>query len=400
MALHAGFLRCLLRGGSSDAKGGTSPSLPIRAAVLAMLAMSLASVSISASVQWPENGDAFHINPPGEISHYLTYGLGSLWMTDAESDKIWRIDPSTGAVQDSFNSSWGGGIVFDGQYLWKALQGGPTIRCIRPTDGTTIGEIPGVGTQQAGLAWDGTHLWIADRSTRRIYRLNPNTGAQVSSFDSPGPYPRGLVWWNGYLYHADSHEDTIYQLDPATGEVISRIASPSYAPRGLAFDGMSFWHSDLYRGIDRMVLEVSADERIIRSNPSLMMTETMYSVTNTGTSAISTPISYWATPVDDTGHEIIELTYEPAPDDYVYDIFDQRIAHFSFPLLAPGATHNIVRRAYEKIWSVNHQVDPGEVGPLSAIPQEIRDLYLVDADFLQTSHPDIVAAALLATFGF
>jgi transglutaminase-like putative cysteine protease/streptogramin lyase len=364
-----------------------------------MLVAVTISFASSAAIQWPESTEPFHINPPGERSGYLAYGAGSLWMTDAESGKIWRLNPSTGAVQGSLDSTWDGGIAFDGENLWKALYSGPTIRCIRPSDGTTIREIPGVGTGQAGLTWDGTHLWIADRSTQKIYRINPNTGAQVSSFNSPGSSPTGLVWWNGYLYHADSHEDTIYQLDSTTGEIVSRIAAPGSGPRGLAFDGNSLWHSDRYRGIDRMVIEVSADERTVRSNPSLMMTETTYSITNTGTSTISNPTSYWATPVDDTGHEIIALNYDPPPDDYVYDMFDQRIAHFSFPPLAPGATHQILRRAYEKIWIVNHQVDPEQVGPLGSIPQEIRDLYRVDADFLQISHPDVVAAALNAVAG-
>jgi transglutaminase-like putative cysteine protease/streptogramin lyase len=364
-----------------------------------MLVAVTISFASSAAIQWPESTEPFHINPPGEHSGYLAYGAGSLWMTDAESGKIWRLNPSTGAVQGSLDSTWGGGIAFDGENLWKALYSGPTIRCIRPSDGATVREIPGVGTEQAGLAWDGTHLWIADGSTQRIYRLNPATGAQVSSFDSPGPISRGLVWWNGYLYHVDSHEGTIYQLDPTTGEIVSRIASPGSDPRGLAFDGASLWHSDRYRGIDRMVIEVSADERTVRSNPSLMMTETTYSTTNTGTSTISNPTSYWATPVDDTGHEIIALNYDPPPDDYVYDMFDQRIAHFSFPPLAPGATHQIVRRTYQRVWRVNHQVDPGQVGSLGSVPQEIRDLYLVDADFLQISHPDVVAAALGAVAG-
>ena len=400
----AGYSLCLLRsigiGRDSDSEGVSRTLALALVGCLAVLVLCLLSVSVNAGVQWPENSEPFHINPPGMHAKYLTYGLGSLWMTDTDEAKIWRINPLTGSVQDSLDSNWGGGIAFDGQYLWKALYSAPTIRCIRPSDGASVAEIPGVGTQQAGLAWDGSYLWIADRSTQRIYQLDPTTGAQISSFDSPGPYPRGLVWWNGYLYHTDSHEDTIYQLDPATGEIVSKIASPSYAPRGLAFDGTSFWHSDLYRGIDRMVIDVSPDGRIVRSSPCLMMAEMTYSVPNTGGSTIGSLEAHWLFPVQDENHILIERTFDPPPDSYTTNEFGEVSAQFSsFPPLAAGATEDIVCRSYENIWRVNYQVNPEEVGLLSSIPQEIKDRYLIDHSTLHITEPEIVAAAVEAVGG-
>ena len=354
------------------------------------------AVSSNAVVQWPENSEPLHINPPGMYAGYLTYGLGSLWMTDSTSGKIWRLNPSTGSVQDSLESTWGGGIAFDGQYLWKALYSAPTIRRIQPSDGSTVAEIPGVGSQQAGLAWDGATLWIADQSTQTIYQLDPNTGAHLNSFDSPGPYPRGLAWWNGYLYNADSHEDSIYQLDPTTGNIVSRISAPTRSSilRGLASDGTYIWYSESELGINRLVTDVSGDGRVICSNPSLMMVEERYQITNTGATAGDNLEAYWSVPIGDDAHEIIELTYAPVPDDYVYDMFGQKIAHFeSFPTLMPGETEEIVLRAYLEIWRKNHRVDPDQVGALADVPEEITDLYLTDAEFLQITDPDIRAAA-------
>ena len=370
--------------------------MAILALPLSVVVTLVIAISSNAVVQWPENSEPFHINPPGEISSYLTYGLGSLWMTDSASGKIWRLNPSTGSVQDSLESNWGGGIAFDGQYLWKALYSAPTIRRIQPSDGATVTEIPGVGSQQAGLAWDGTTLWIADQSTQRIYQLDPNTGAQLNSFDSPGPYPRGLAWWNGYLYHADSFEDTIYQLDPCSGAVISRMRAPAHSStlRGLAFDGTYMWYSESGLGIDRLVTDVSGDGRVIRSNPSLMVVEERYQITNTGATAGEDLEAYWSVPMADDAHEIVELIYDPLPDDYIYDMFGQKIAHFeSFPTLMPGETEEIILRAYLEIWRKNHRVEPDQVGALTDIPEEITDLYLADADFLQITDPDILAAA-------
>jgi hypothetical protein len=398
MNIQAALKKCVLRCKTRLAAGLTMfPSLGMCAGALFIISV---STPLGAQVQWPENSEAFHINSPGEVSSYLTFGMGSLWMIDTDHAKIWRIDPLTGAVQASIDSGWGGGIAFDGRNLWIARSTGPAIRCIRPNDGTTVREIPGVGTEQAGLAWDGSYLWIADRSTQRIYRIHPDTGAQVSSFDSPGPQPRGLAWWNGYLYHTDRHEGRIYQIDPSTGRVISSVATPmrSGSPRGLAIDDAAhLWYSDWNEGIDRMVIDVSTDDRVIRSNPILMLAEMTYAMTNTGTVSIENPVVYWSIPMADSEHILVDVAFDPAPDSHVADAFGQTIAHFTISEpVPPGNTAQVACHAYAKIWRIDYQIDSTQVSPLSSIPQEIRDLYLIDGEFLHITHPEIVAAAVSA----
>jgi transglutaminase-like putative cysteine protease len=373
----------------------------MRGAILVMAVLASTAGPVVAAVLWPECSESFHIAPPAQHSGYLACGAGALWLQDPDTSVIWKLSPTTGAVLGSIPSTYLGGIAFDGQYLWKAAYSSPTIRCIRPTDGSTVRDIPGVGNQQTGLAWDGVHVWIADESTQRIYQLDANTGAQLASFASPGPKPRGLAWWNGYLYHTDSHEERIYQIDPSTGEVVSAIAThgemESGTPRGLAIDGDHLWYSDREAGIDRLVIDVSPDGRTIRSHPIAMLAEMTYRMTNTGTSTIEHPEAYWSVPVADSEHVIHEVTYTPAPDHYVVEASGETIAHFSgFAPVPPGGTAQIVCRAYETIWRVDYQINPEEVLPLSSIPAGIRDLYLADAGFLHITDPEIVAAAVSA----
>ena len=332
----------------------------------------------------------------------MTYGLGSLWMTDTDALKIWRIDPSTGAVQASLDSTWGGGIACDGLYLWKALYSSPTIRCIDPANGSTVRDITGVGTQQAGMTWDGASLWIADRSTLRIYKLDPSTGAQILSFDTPGPYPRGLAWHAGYLYHADSHEDSIYQLDPATGAVVSRISAPTRSSvlRGLAYDGSCMWYSEWAEGIDRLAVTVSPDGRTVLSNPRLMSVDYLSVLTNNGASVISGHEAHWAQPDPDAAHDFLDVHFTPSPDSYSVDSYGKTFAEFtSLSAVDPGSTQSITCHGYEAIWRLNHQVDPDEVEALSSVPGPIQTLYLADSGSLHISDPEIVAAANDAVAG-
>jgi len=392
-----------VRTGCISRDSGHRPHLLAHRVLLAiLLATSVAPRLLQAATTWPECADGLHINPPGSSCNYMTYGLGSLWMSDTDALKIWRIDPATGAVQSSLDSSWGGGIAFDGAYLWKALYSSPTIRCIDPANGSTVRDIPGVGSQQAGMTWDGAHLWIADRSTLRIYKLDPATGAQILSFDTPGPYPRGLVWYAGCLYHADSHEDSIYQLDPATGDVVSRISAPTRSSvlRGLASDGSCMWYSEWEEGIDRLVVTVSPDGRTVLSNPRLMSVDYLSVLTNNGGSAISGHEAHWAQPDPDNAHDLIDVHFAPIPDSHSVDSYGKTFAEFtSLPAVDPGDTQSITCHGYEAIWRLNHQVAPDEVEALSSVPGPIQTLYLADSDSLHITDPEIVAAANDAVAG-
>ena len=136
------------------------------------------------------------------------------------------------------------GLAWDGDYLWNADNDDDKIYKINPSTGAVVDSIPSPGTDSQGLAWDGNYLWNADNDDNKIYKLNPSTGAVIDSFSSPGPNPYGLAWDGDYLWHDDSTDDKIYKLNPSTGAVIDFVSSPGRQPRGLAWDGDYMWHCD------------------------------------------------------------------------------------------------------------------------------------------------------------
>lgn len=338
-------------------------------------------------IQWPNNEEEFHINLFHRLK-YLTYGNGSLWVSDPEdTDSIYRIDPKTGEVQDQLKSKLGGGILHDGQYLWVASYSTPNILKINTDTKEVVKKIRNVGSKQAGLAFDGVNLWTVSKETGKIHQISPETGEEKSSISYPGNYPRGLIWYQGYLYHSDSLEDTIYQLDPETGGIVSRIASPSNSPRGLAFDGERLWYSDSYDGIRTLRIEYDEERGIVKSNPFYMkvkLTTRLREGVPTG--------AYWAVPREDEGYELIQLDYDPNPDEYVYDEFGQRVAYFGFDKIE-NEYPEVSVTVLEKIWHINYNIRLDQVGSLESIPKQIKNKYLKDAWFLDIKHPTIVEAS-------
>ncbi len=99
------------------------------------------------------------------------FAQGSLWLADALSNKILRVDPETAEVLGSF---------------------------VNP------------GTRASGLAFDGLHFWISDPATISIYEVD-STGTLIRKFLSPGSSPQGLAFDGRFLWNADANLH-LYQL--------------------------------------------------------------------------------------------------------------------------------------------------------------------------------------------
>ena len=93
------------------------------------------------------------------------FAQGSLWLADALSNKILRVDPETAQVLGSFDNP---------------------------------------GTCVAGLAFDGIHFWISDPRTYSIYELDA-AGNLLRKYLAPGPSPQGLAFDGRSLWNADAN---------------------------------------------------------------------------------------------------------------------------------------------------------------------------------------------------
>jgi hypothetical protein len=194
----------------------------------------------------PGTGDVVNsFNSPGFWPTGLAWDGTYLWVVDFVDihDKIYKLDPSNGSVVSSVDSPdglWSGqGLAWDGTYLLYAGEdpNGPGFKIykINPSNGNIMSSFDSPSDSPSGLAWDGTYLWNADYSDYKIYKLNPSDGSIVSSFDSPGERPHGLAWDGTYLWNSDYSAERVFKIDPNTGKVVTSFRSPGICyPWGLA----------------------------------------------------------------------------------------------------------------------------------------------------------------------
>jgi DNA-binding beta-propeller fold protein YncE len=195
-------------------------------------------------------GDVVHsFNAPGTDARGLAWDGTHLWNADGDADKIYRIDPTSGAVVDEIDmpSDWSVGLTWDGTHLWCADSDAENVYKLDPATGVVISLFTDISL--GDLAWDNTHLWGIDATSgpgiyRTCQKLDPTTGNVVHSISLPGPCV-GLAWDGAHLWTADLWEEKIYKLDPETGNVILHIKAPSPDIRGLTWNGTYLWAADI-----------------------------------------------------------------------------------------------------------------------------------------------------------
>jgi streptogramin lyase len=178
------------------------------------------------------------------IQHEEDLTLGTLWICDSTTDKIYHVQ-NTGTLISSFTVGvYDAGATFPNDI--SSANDGTLWICDATTDkiynvqqaGTLISSFT-VGAYDAGAtiptgissANDGT-LWICDEATDKIYNVQ-QAGTLISSFtvgayDAGATIPAGISSANdGTLWICDYTTDTIYNVQQA-GTLISSFTVGAY----------------------------------------------------------------------------------------------------------------------------------------------------------------------------
>jgi hypothetical protein len=106
----------------------------------------------------------------------ITYASGYIWCGDPLRDRLQKIDPSNGIVENTYNSptTWPAGFAFDGANLWLS-------------DGYN------------------SYYWPA------IFKIDLS-GNLIDRYNSPCFYPWGLAFGDSYLYCIDFENKRIFKV--------------------------------------------------------------------------------------------------------------------------------------------------------------------------------------------
>ncbi len=169
--------------------------------------------SFPAVDMWP-TGIAFdgtHLYSSGNLNHF-----------------IYKHD-LTGTLVDSIpnpfnqgNNQVGGDMDFDGTNLLLLAEQSDTLYKIDPSTGNVVNSfiVAPCNLDCYGVAFDGTNIWVLDYAPHTLYKLDANSGAVLNTLVMPPTsYILPIEFINGHLYGLGIFPGQIYEIDTATGGV-------------------------------------------------------------------------------------------------------------------------------------------------------------------------------------
>ena len=169
---------------------------------------------------------------PGAIA----FGYGSVWVADATGDTLTRIDVATGDVSAAI--PLGGAptsVAIGASAVWVTSQETGELLRVDPADNRSSQAIP-IGQSPEGLAVGAGSVWVAD-TDGIVSRFNPRT-RQVRTIKLGGA-PDGVAYSGGAVWVAGSVNGAVSRINPATNN--AQLIHLGNEPTDLAAAGNHVW---------------------------------------------------------------------------------------------------------------------------------------------------------------
>jgi hypothetical protein len=166
---------------------------------------------------------------PASFPTGLTWDGTQFWLADIGEDSLYRLDPVTLVPVESFLAPGGSvgqpiGLAWDGQYLWLNDSRGPEkLYKIDPSTGAAVDTFYIPWSSPYGFAFGGGWLWLSDNNMSGpaawIYKLDPSDASAVDSFACPGGggSPNGIAYDGEHLWVAVNTNNRIYRVESGLG---------------------------------------------------------------------------------------------------------------------------------------------------------------------------------------
>jgi YVTN family beta-propeller protein len=166
---------------------------------------------------------------PSHVEGIVAVG-DSLWLSRYDPDEVLRVEPSTGALTARLAFDSQPAMATDGSALWIVARAGGDSRAVRidPDSAEVIDEIAFDGSPGfAALARDS--LWVAPAGGTAVLRLDLGHDHSTRVIDVGGE-PRdvvaeGAVIWVGVDQRDRSRAGSVVRIDPSTARVTASVGT-------------------------------------------------------------------------------------------------------------------------------------------------------------------------------
>ncbi len=213
---------------------------------LVLAIRALTSSGESEAIEIPANGvgvvDEGKVVAAGTLGSSpadVAFGAGSLWVSSTDGHTVSRIDPGTGAVNQTIRvGSGASGIAADDRSVWVANSLDGTVSRIDPRTNTVVQTIA-VGSAPVSIALGRGAVWVASKDDQTVSRLDSRTGILTARIPV-GAGPRAIAVGAAGVWVADETRGVVFRLDPVRKAVLDTV-NVGNGPVGVAVGVGAIW---------------------------------------------------------------------------------------------------------------------------------------------------------------
>jgi DNA-binding SARP family transcriptional activator/ABC-type oligopeptide transport system substrate-binding subunit/streptogramin lyase len=167
----------------------------------------------------------------------LAFGEGSVWVTDAYSPTLLRIDPALDEVVDRFSlptnglvTDLTGGVAVGASSVWVghgAFNPGAWVERIDPKTGRVQHRFAILGGDADSLAFGDGALWVASNAAGEVRKIDPQTNEiSFTKRLRPGSHPCCIAVGGGFAWAAGNPEASLWKFS-RDGSLIDTVELPA-----------------------------------------------------------------------------------------------------------------------------------------------------------------------------
>ena len=196
-------------------------------------------VSPGVSALDPRTGAVVALVSDGDRPTEVASGAGAVWVSNASSNTVSRIDSATDAVVPIKVGLQPAGIAVGAGSVWVADSGDATIARINtqsPFDVTVIPVRPG----PSDVVVAAGSVWLTNSLDAVVTEIDPRTSRPTRTVPV-GVAPVGIAFGAGSLWVVNQGDDTVTRIDPVTGRADEAPIKVGHGPVGVAYGAGAVW---------------------------------------------------------------------------------------------------------------------------------------------------------------
>lgn len=150
----------------------------------------------------------------------LAAGVGSVWVSNGEEGKVYRIDPNTNQVVAEIEvEQWASQIVTTQDAVWVTNPITPVLTRIDPATNEISAEID-LDCATRRLAVDATDIWVTCDSVPALFRVELLTN-QITARIALSSRPDGVAITSKGVWATSFMDNSLTLIDPGTNQVMA-----------------------------------------------------------------------------------------------------------------------------------------------------------------------------------